>query len=272
MSEEFVRRHHRPGASTALDDSGDPLMTLEYRDWFDNLRRQDEKFSMHFYDLDIPQGGWGLVAGGGPGHNQRQMQHKSCHLVNADISHKALRLARAFSRDAAVATLHHVCADVQRLPFKDGVFDAALSMGVLHHVPDIDAAFSEVSRCCKVGADVRLGLYIRNILLHPWVFPLTQRLLASTGFKLPGRDFSKAKSPDDFVRIYDGDSNPIGVADTTRGWIRRLRAHFKIKRAEQRIFPYRALGRFSRLPDPCLRLVERLGGYMCCLWMHKAGS
>lgn len=268
MSEEFIRRHHRPESCHWLDDSGDPRMTREFQEWFDGLRAQDERFSRHFYSMGAVRG-WGLIAGGGPGHNQRQLQHMDCHLVNADISLKTLKLARAFSQGQSKARIHHVCADVQRLPFIDKAFDFGLSMGVIHHVPDVDSAFREVARCVRPGGDVRMGLYLRNILLHSWVFPLTLRLLKLTGFKLPGRDFSKALSPEDFVRIYDGDNNPIGIADTREGWSRRLRHDFVVERAEKRIFPYRVLGRLAMMPSPLLRVVEWMGGYMCCLWLRR---
>ncbi|MGE4158594.1 MAG: class I SAM-dependent methyltransferase [Planctomycetota bacterium] len=270
MSEEFVRLHHRPDSCRWLDDSGDPRMTREFQEWFDGLRAQDERFSGHFYHFEaILPSHWGLIAGGGPGHNQRQLQHQDCHLVNADVSLKTLILARTFSQGQSKARLYHVCADVQRLPFKDKAFDFGMSMGVIHHVPDPDAAFREVSRCLKSGAEFRMGLYLRNILLHPIMFPLTRWALQLTGFKLPGRDFSKARTPEEFVRIYDGDENPIGIADTREGWIRRLRHDFTVMRAEKRIFPYRVLGRMASMPAPVLRIVEWLGGYMCCLWLRN---
>ncbi len=53
-----------------------------------------------------------------------------------------------------------VCqADAYRLPFKDGTFDFAYSFGVLHHLPDPEAAFRSMIRAVKRGGYIAVYLY-----------------------------------------------------------------------------------------------------------------
>ena len=52
-------------------------------------------------------------------------------------------------------------ASLFELPYKDGVFDVAYSLGVLHHTPDPQKAFYSLLRKVKEGGI--LGIYIYNI-------------------------------------------------------------------------------------------------------------
>ncbi len=44
--------------------------------------------------------------------------------------------------------------DVLRLPYKDGALDAVFAFGVLHHVPDWEAALWEIARVLKTGGNL----------------------------------------------------------------------------------------------------------------------
>ncbi|MBX3256070.1 MAG: class I SAM-dependent methyltransferase [Chitinophagaceae bacterium] len=50
-------------------------------------------------------------------------------------------------------------ADLNHLPFANGVFDIVYSSGVLHHNPDTKAAFSKVSALVKKGGILCIWLY-----------------------------------------------------------------------------------------------------------------
>jgi SAM-dependent methyltransferase/uncharacterized protein YbaR (Trm112 family) len=52
-----------------------------------------------------------------------------------------------------------VQADVFRLPFRDGTFDAIFSIGVLHHSRDTREAFLQLPRLLKNGGDIAVWLY-----------------------------------------------------------------------------------------------------------------
>lgn len=69
--------------------------------------------------------------------------------------------------DAAFANIgrrehvHLAQADIFALPFREGAFDLAYSIGVLHHTPDPAGAFSRVAATVKPGGQFAVYLYAR---------------------------------------------------------------------------------------------------------------
>lgn len=57
--------------------------------------------------------------------------------------------------------VHLVQADVFHMPFRDGTFDKAYAIGVLHHTPDPEAAFGRIVSALKDGGAIALGLNAR---------------------------------------------------------------------------------------------------------------
>ena len=51
--------------------------------------------------------------------------------------------------------VHLVQADIFAMPFRDGTFDLAYSVGVLHHTPDPAAAFARVAAAVRHGRGPR---------------------------------------------------------------------------------------------------------------------
>jgi ubiquinone/menaquinone biosynthesis C-methylase UbiE len=47
-----------------------------------------------------------------------------------------------------------VCTDAERLPFADNSFDLVFGHAILHHIPDLDAAFEEFRRVLRPGGRV----------------------------------------------------------------------------------------------------------------------
>jgi SAM-dependent methyltransferase len=66
--------------------------------------------------------------------------------VAVDISHDMLAAGRA--RGAAIRA---VAGDMESLPFKSSVFQQAICLSAIHHVPDIRAAVREIARVLDAG-------------------------------------------------------------------------------------------------------------------------
>lgn len=99
----------------------------------------------------------GIDVGCGSGRWSVMVAPRVGHLHLLDASADALSVARANLAKADNVTFHH--ASVGNLPVADNSLDFAFSLGVLHHVPDTQAAIREVARKLKPGAPFLIYLY-----------------------------------------------------------------------------------------------------------------
>jgi len=63
--------------------------------------------------------------------------------------------------------VHILQADLFRLPFREGTFDAIYSIGVLHHTPDTEKAFQAIVPYLKNGGEIAIFLYAYGPY-HAW--------------------------------------------------------------------------------------------------------
>jgi ubiquinone/menaquinone biosynthesis C-methylase UbiE len=77
------------------------------------------------------------------------------HLV--DASEKALKVARRGLQTMGNVLFH--LSSVSDMPFPDASLDFAYSLGVLHHVPDTQAALKSVAKKLRSGAPFLMYLY-----------------------------------------------------------------------------------------------------------------
>jgi SAM-dependent methyltransferase len=96
-----------------------------------------------------PQGELLLELGAGAGRNTLRYAGFK-HVVLLDYSRTQLQLAREKLGDSERYTF--VAADIYRLPFIDGLFDAATMIRVLHHMADAPAALEQVRNALAPGA------------------------------------------------------------------------------------------------------------------------
>jgi SAM-dependent methyltransferase len=82
-------------------------------------------------------------------------------VVAVDLSPRMAELAR--SRGLPTAN-----ADIGRLPFADGAFDAVLANRVLYHLPDLDAGLAELARVLRPGGRLVAVVYRIDHLAELW--------------------------------------------------------------------------------------------------------
>lgn len=99
------------------------------------------------------------------------------HLV--DPSESALVIARGNLSHAENVVFHQASAD--SLPFDRECLDFAYSLGVLHHVPDTNAAICSIARVLRPGAPFLIYLYYA-FDHRPWWFRALDKL--SEAFRL----------------------------------------------------------------------------------------
>ena len=78
-------------------------------------------------------------------------------LILSDLSEGMLRAAR--SKLAGIDGIEYRIIDIQRIPFARQSFDAVIANMVLHHVPDLPRALSEVRRVLKEGGTFYCATY-----------------------------------------------------------------------------------------------------------------
>ena len=101
---------------------------------------------------DLPPG-WLLDCGCG---NGRFFQHYPAHVstVGFDASLNLLRICKRKGRATRL-----VCGEMEHLPFKDGLFDHAVSVRVLQHIRDQESAVAEMARVVRPQGQLTLHLY-----------------------------------------------------------------------------------------------------------------
>lgn len=121
-------------------------------------------------------------------------------------------------------------ADAEQLPFCDASFDLVLSMGVLHHIPHIEAAIAEIHRVLKPGGVIILMLYHRNSFHYRVLYPLYGLLHPAF----------RGNRPAEIARRIDGQDNPIGRTYTRRQ-AKGLLTAFRDVRVRVRSVPIRQI-------------------------------
>jgi len=76
-------------------------------------------------------------------------KYPKCSVVGLDIVSETLKRNRHFALEQGIDNLEFVDFDGMILPFEDNVFDWVITRYVLHHVPDIQYTFNEISRILK---------------------------------------------------------------------------------------------------------------------------
>ena len=121
---------------------------LEARQHLWDVSRSEPELDFNHWSVDLVGAGPGdlvLDAGCGNGRPLALLGDTGCTAVGLDLS------------PGMAATTGHpsiVVGDVQRLPFPDGTFDAAVALMMLYHVPDVSRASSELRRVVRRGGVV----------------------------------------------------------------------------------------------------------------------
>lgn len=121
---------------------------------------RDAIFDYYFHIFPwhrLPRNSVGLDAGCGSGRWSVKVAPRVGHLHLLDASEEALGVARNNLRNAGNVTFHN--ASVSEIPLPPQSLDFAFSLGVLHHVPDTQAAINAISEKLKPGAPFLIYLY-----------------------------------------------------------------------------------------------------------------
>ena len=105
--------------------------------------------------LDVPCGTINLTAG-------KYEKLTNASITCLDYSEDMLGRAKTRIEQHGLARVSVMQGDVGNLPFKDGAFDAVLSMNGFHAFPDKDRAYAETARVLKSGGMFFGCFYVRG--------------------------------------------------------------------------------------------------------------
>lgn len=167
--ERYADRLPRGGMSSpatmAADDLTAQLSQRCHFDWFASCapttydRYQESPFwravdraTFARWTRRVGPGALLLDVGCANGRSTWPFAARGAETVGCDISRALIAQAIEFARSRGVhATTTFLVADAAALPFRDETFDAVLTYGALHHLPDPGKTCRDIQRIAKVG-------------------------------------------------------------------------------------------------------------------------
>jgi SAM-dependent methyltransferase len=184
------------------------LANVLYHDW--EAGTYDEKWSISFDQrcIDYARGRFAHVGGTGGWPYARSLELgcgtgfftlnlKLAGVIDeghvTDLSPGMVEVAQRNARGLGFEVEGRV-ADAERLPYDDDAFDLVMGHAVLHHIPDLDAAFAEILRVLRpggrfvfAGEPTRNGDYVARRLSRFtwWAATHATRVPALAGWRRP---------------------------------------------------------------------------------------
>jgi len=237
--------------------------TVDFFKEHDRLKLENtEKFNMHIWELDYHKGDLVLDVGCGPGWLVQEYSQRGAEIVGVDLTWQAISLTKQ-RLNYQVLKGALVQADAESLPFRENTFDFISCSGVLRHTPNTLAGIHEIHRILKPGHKAVISLYYRSFIFNPIIWSVSKRLIYRLYLKTGFRNQVKyAKYPDDFIKLYDGDGNPLGKAYTFKQ-VKELFSCFSSVKFEIHYFPRRFLEPFIKINNTIiLKLLDKFMGTM----------
>jgi ubiquinone/menaquinone biosynthesis C-methylase UbiE len=165
----------QPGFKFTAETPGTPR-------FYEEVRRHRYSLEPHILELvnfprwrgkDVLDVGCGIATDG------EQFAQNGASYTGVDVTRTAIELAeRRF--ELADLSGRFIRADATALPLPDAAFDLVYSHGVLHHLPDMQAALDEFHRVLKPDGKLIVMVYHRGSLNYHLTIMLVRRLLAFT--------------------------------------------------------------------------------------------
>ena len=212
-----------------------------------------------------------LDVGCGPGFWVRYFLRSGYANVSAcDLTPTAVDMTRKSLDLFGLATQGEITqGNAEDLPFADASFDHVNCQGVIHHTPNTLKCIEEFSRVVKPGGTVCFSVYYKNFLLrNKALLTLATGMMKKFVYlKGRGREQMLTNDPEELVRRYDGQDNPIGKAYTYKELKGMVAPWFTVEKRARQFFPARAFP--FPFPKPMHVFLHRRQGLMIVLSLRN---
>ena len=217
----------QPCGTTHIDLPSD---SREYFIEFDKYYESLYPYLLPFLNLESLRGKRVMEIGLGSGFTLQRIAEVAGQCVGLDLSGGTVKLNQA-RRQHFDLDIKLIQSSATAIPLRSNSLDAVVSIGCLHHIPDINAAISEIHRVLKPGGVLKAMVYNRHSFRVNFYIPLARR--TSTRWR--------GKSSQDCINeMYDGSGNPYGMV-YSKGEVTKLldkfeQVNFRVENFEGREF------------------------------------
>ena len=178
-----------------------PPQSREYFVEFDKFFEAFYPYYLPFLNLEAMRGKRVMEIGLGSGFSLHRIAEVAKDAYGLDLSGNTIELNQARDRHFNLG-LNLINASATKIPLADNSFDFVVSVGCLHHIPEIANAVDEIHRVLKPGGVFKGMVYNRHSYRYHVYIPLSIRWSGQW----------QGKTREDCVNeMYDGSGNPYGT-------------------------------------------------------------
>lgn len=125
-----------------------------------------------------------LEIGLGQGEDSEQLIKRGARWSGLDLTREAVERVKVRADVHQLPIQDIKVGSALDIPYPDDSFDIVFSLGVLHHIPEIERAQAEIARVLRPGGSLIMMVYARHSLNYQLSIKLIRRAILATAVSL----------------------------------------------------------------------------------------